>query len=261
MAFLSAACGPPLIKLPSGPGAPAPDAAAVVAEAMAICSNVFTFTAEIAASGSVGGQRIRGHLLAGLARPASARLEALAPVGQPMFIFVASGDDATLLLPRDDRVLEHGRPADVLEAVAGVPLNAVGLRAALTGCALAPDVAGTRRLGDDWRMVPDGSSALYLHHDHRLRHWQLVAAIHHSNQARGGRDDWRVDYGDFEVASPRTVRLRSLDGRRFDLTLKLSQVAVNERLGPDVFRVYVPASAARITIDDLRHARPGLRED
>ena len=51
----------------------------------------------------------------------------MAPFGQPLFIFVATGDDATLLLPRDERVLEHGRPDAVLEAVAGVPLGAADL--------------------------------------------------------------------------------------------------------------------------------------
>ena len=55
-------------------------------------------------------------------------------VRRPVFIFAAVDDDATLLLPRDQRVLEHGRPADVLEAVAGVPLDAGRLRATLTGC-------------------------------------------------------------------------------------------------------------------------------
>ena len=59
----------------------------------------------------------------GVAAPASARLEAVAPFGPPLFIFAATDDDATLLLPRDERVLEHGRPAEVLDAVAGVPLE------------------------------------------------------------------------------------------------------------------------------------------
>ena len=69
---------------------------------------------------------MRGRLLAGLAAPASARLEAVAPFGPPVFIFVARDDEATLLLPRDRRVLEHGRPTAVLDAVAGVPMSAGG---------------------------------------------------------------------------------------------------------------------------------------
>ena len=109
--------------------------------------------AEIAVSGSAGGRRVRGRLLAGVAAPASARLEAMAPFGPPLFIFVANNDDATLLLPRDDRVLEHGRPDAVLEAVAGVPLDAADLHATLTGCA----PAGAPSQGRDARR-PTGAS-------------------------------------------------------------------------------------------------------
>ena len=115
------------MKLPSGPGAPAPDAADALAQATSACRGIRTLTAEIAVSGS--GRRPADSAAgcsAGLAAPASARLEAVAPFGPPLFIFVATDDDATLLLPRDDRVLEHGRPDEVLEAVAGVPLERGG---------------------------------------------------------------------------------------------------------------------------------------
>ena len=118
------------MKLPSGAATPASpaDAAAALAQ---ITGGVRAPSArsprELAVSGSAGGRRLRGRLLAGVAAPASVRLEAVAPFGQPLFIFVATGDDATLLLPRDERVLEHGRPDAVLEAVAGVPLGAADL--------------------------------------------------------------------------------------------------------------------------------------
>src|SRR5204863_4874360 len=149
-------CGAALMKLPAGPGVPAADGADAIADATAACRAVSTMSAEIGVSGSVGGRRLRGRLLVGLAPPASARIEAVAPAGAPVFILVASGQDATVLLPRDDRVLEHGAAAPVLEAVAGVPLDPADLKAALTGCAQAPDAAHGRSLGNDWRVVPDG---------------------------------------------------------------------------------------------------------
>ena len=68
---------------------------------------------EMSVSGSIAGGRVRGRLLAGLTRAGAVRLEAVAPVGQPVFILtngvgsVPAG--ATLLLPRDNRVLERGR--------------------------------------------------------------------------------------------------------------------------------------------------------
>jgi hypothetical protein len=205
------------MKLPSGPGAPAPDAA-------------------------------------------SARLEAVAPVGQPLFIFVASNTDATLLLPRDDRVLEHGPPAELLEAVTGVPLDGAGLRAALTGCATAAPSEG-RKLNEDWIVVPEGSTDLYLHRDKKAGRWQLVAALHRPSGGDARDAGWRAEYRDFQDGLPRAVHLANAGGARFDLSLTLSQVALNEPLGPEVFRVEIPASAARITLDELRHARPGVRED
>src|SRR5215472_18289159 len=124
MSLFAVACGaPPLVKLPSGPMTPATDARDAIAEATLACQRVDALTAEVGVSGSADGQRVRGRMVVGVARPASARLEAVAPFGAPLFIFVARDDEATLLLPRDDRVLERGRPADVLQAATGVPLD------------------------------------------------------------------------------------------------------------------------------------------
>src|SRR6516162_1020850 len=173
------------MKLPAGPGTPATDAQQAIAEATIACQRVNTLTAEIRVTGSVGGERVRGRMLVGVARPASARLEAAAPFGAPLFIFVARNADATLLLPRDDRVLQHGRPDAVLEAVAGVPLDPTELRATLTGCAQAPDVDGARVTGDDWRVVRDGSAELYLRRASRGAPWRIVAEI---------RPEWRAEY-------------------------------------------------------------------
>jgi hypothetical protein len=41
----------------------------------------------------------------------------------------------------------------------------------------------------------------------------------------------------------------------------LSQVDTNTPLDASAFRVDVPPNAVPITLDDLRHARPGVRED
>jgi hypothetical protein len=268
-ALLCASCGARLMKLPAGPGAPAADAAEAIADATAACRNVSTFSAEIGVSGSIGGQRLRGRLLVGLASPASARIEAVAPVGAPVFIFVASGQDATVLLPRDSRVLEHGPADSVLEAVAGVPLDPADLKAALTGCAQAPDPARGRSLGDHWRVVPDGPTDLYLHRDPKNLRWQVAAAVH---RGRGGSQaessgsspeqptgDWRAEYRDVQAGLPRSIHFAG--GQRFDLNLSLSQVSLNEPLGAEVFRVEIPPSAEPITLDELRHARPGVREN
>ncbi len=255
--FLCSGCAPGLMKLPTGPGAPAPDATAALADATRACGAVSTITAEIGGSGSIGGQRFRARMTAGLAPPASARIEAAAPFGAPIFIFVASGDDATLLMPHDGRVLEHGRPAEVLEALAGLPLDAAQLRRALVGCPSSPDAGTARQVADDWRLLADGSDQVYLRRDGKPPAWRLVAIVHAPPSGRG----WRAEYRDFESGLPRSVRFAGLAPKSFDVRLALSQVETNTTLGPEVFRVQIPSDAEPITIDELRRARPGVRQD
>jgi hypothetical protein len=209
-------------------------------------------------SGSVGGRGLRARLLAGLAAPASARLEALAPFGQPVFVFVARNNEATLLLPRDRRVLEHGRADEVLDAVAGVPIDATDLRIALTGCATESRAQDARQLGDDWRVVPDAGGDVYLHRAAApASTWRIVAALH-----RGpGAQSWRAEYGGFSQGPPAgglpgTVRLTSLDGKRFDLRLALSQVEINPPLGVEAFAVQIPPGTHPINVDELRQSGP-----
>jgi outer membrane lipoprotein-sorting protein len=253
------------MKLPALPagGAPAADAADTLAEAARACRAVRTLTAEVAVSGKVSGQRLRGKLTVGVERPASARIEAVAPFGAPLFIFVATGEESTLLLPRDDRVLEHGAPDRVLDAAAGVPLGAADLRAALTGCLPDPEPGPLVPAGDDWRVAraANGDEA-YLHRDASARTWRLVAATRRTRDGRG----WRAEYRDPVDGLPRSIRLTSLDtggraGEAFDLTLALSQVDTNVTLDAAAFRVQIPASARPISLEELRHARPGTRED
>jgi outer membrane lipoprotein-sorting protein len=253
------ACGAPLLKLPAGPGAPAADAAAALTQATAVCRGIRTLSAEVAASGKVSGQRFRARLSVGVAEPASARIEAVAPFGAPYFILAAKDDDATLLLPRDERVLEHGRAAEVLDAVAGVPLGAGDLHALLTGCApaLSQPEQG-RELGADWRMIADTTGdALYLRRTGAGQPWALAAVI---------RPAWRAEYREPLNGLPRAVRITSTSaagdpGASFDLTLALSQVETNVPLGAEVFRVDIPRAATPITLEELRRARPGVRKN
>lgn len=264
-ALAAASCGTPLMKLPSGPGAAVPkaDAMAALAEATRACGSVRTLTADIAVSGSAGGHRLRGRLSAGVAAPASARLEAMAPFGPPLFVFVAHDDDATLLLPRDARVLAHGRPDAVLDAVAGVPLGAADLEETLTGCVAARDTANaqTRQFGDVWQVVSSAASdQLYLHRASAGAPWILTARV---RRADGGRA-WRVEYRDHANGLPRTVRVISVDaadddaarGRAFDLQLVLSQVETNVPLDAEAFTIQIPKDAAPISLEELRRSGP-----
>jgi hypothetical protein len=247
VSLVAAACGPPLLKLPTGPRMPATDAAAVIDQATAACRAISTITLEMSVRGLVGGQRLRGRLSAGLARPASARLEALASIGQPVFLFVATNSDATIYLPRDQRVA-RGRPDALLEAVAGVPLDASALRLVVTGCVNMPDIAGMQVIGNDWRVTSDGSDEIYFRRDRTAASWRVAATVR--------RGAWRADYANFDSGLPRTIRLVSTPAGRFDLQLELSQIELNTPLGPDVFEVQVPSSAATVSVDELRRSGP-----
>jgi outer membrane lipoprotein-sorting protein len=262
--LLSASCAAALMKLPAGPGVPAADAAGALAQATAACREIKTLTAEIAITGSAGGHRVRGRLLAGVAAPASVRLEFVAPFGPPLFIFAATGSEATLVLPRDERVVEHGDPAAVLNAVAGVPLDSADVVAMLSGCVPTGAQSGGRELAADWRVVHVSAGTVgydvYAHRERESLPWRVAVLM------RQGPTDktMRIEYRDVQGELPRLIRLVANNGSResdFDLTLALSQVERNVSLGPDVFRVEIPRAATPITVDELRRARLGLREN
>ena len=263
LAALTASCAAPLMKLPSGPEIPMTslDGAGAYAQANSACSHVDTVTAEVALSGSVSGRRIRGRLLVGVKRPASARIEAVAPFGQPLFVFVAAGDDASLLLPRDERILAHSRPVDVLDAVAGIPLSAEDLRAVLTGCADEPGEITGKALRGDWLILAkpeqDAHRELYLHRESGAGRWRTVAEL---RSAPTG-PVWRAEYRDFQNDLPRSIHLVGGDGRpagarRFDVTLTLSQVETNVGLDSQAFVIQPPSNSVQMSLEELRQSGP-----
>jgi hypothetical protein len=246
------------MKLPSGPGSgPVVDASDAFREATRACRDISTITAEISVTGSVGGHGLRARLLAGLAAPASARLEALAPFGQPIFFFVSRNDDSTLLLPRDKRVVEHAPAGETLAAVAGVPLDATDLRMALTGCAAGAGAREARQAGEDWRIVPEGSGEVYLHRETPTAPWRVVASQH----SVPGGTSWRAEYRDVQqgppaAGLPKSVRLTSVDGKRFDLRLVISGVELNTPIEDGAFTVQIPPGTVPISLDELRQSGP-----
>lgn len=251
-ALLCAACGSPRMTLPSGPGAAAADAADLLASATERCRSIQSISLEVGISGRVGGQRLRARMLAGLAAPSSAYLDIPAPFGASAFILGTTGDQASLLLPRDRRVLSPARPADVLEAIAGVFLDAADLRHVLTGCAALDGSPPGRQFGDDWRVASGANAEAYLHREKPDAPWRLIAVVHRP----AGRPGWRAEYRDFEGSFPRAVRLISEEEGRFDLRLTLSQVEIDPPLPPSTFQIAIPAGFTPLTLQELRDAGP-----
>jgi hypothetical protein len=251
-ATIMAACGPRRLTLPTGPGRPYPDYAAAYDAATSSCRAVTTITASLALSGRAGTTKLRGRIDAGFAPPSEMRLDGFPPVmfgGRPFFTLVARGSDATLVLPRDGRVLRGARPPAIIDALAGVPLDTAELRSVLSGCGLGLEAAAAngRSYEPGWVAVDAGPSTVYLRQlDNR---WRIAGVT---------RPPLTVEYGEYQADRPGTVRLRSASstGTGSDITLRLSQVDVGGTLDRKVFEIDVPSDARPITLDELRRAGP-----
>ena len=249
---LAAACAPRPVELPSGPGAPFPEYRAAFEAATRECGGVRTWTAEMGIAGRAGRTKIRGRAFAGLARPGALRLEGLAPFGQPAFILVVWQGRATLLLPRDRRVLHHGSAAAIVEALTGVAIGPDELRHVVTGCVSDSGPAGGRTFGGRLHAVDlEDGSTVFLRQ--AAGQWRVEAGL---------RAGLAIEYGQFAGLRPGRVRLRaepgqgSSQGATADLTLTISQVEINVTLDDAVFTVEVPSDAVPLTLEELRDAGP-----
>ncbi|HEY6359699.1 MAG TPA: hypothetical protein VIX63_01275 [Vicinamibacterales bacterium] len=242
------ACGARRLVLPSDPGVPFNDFAQVHEQLTEACRGVRTLTAELALAGRAGEQRLRGRVVAGFERPASMRLEGVAPFGPPAFILASRGNMAVLLLPRDDRVLKGERAEEMLGALTGVTLAPADLQAILTGCVTADPKPTSGRLHQNgWASIDlEDGARLFLQRQNNA--WQLRAAR---------RQGWQLDYPAWQGRFPQSVRLQSdQPAVNVDLTAGLSQVESNTDLDPAAFTVNVPAGAQALTLDELRAAGP-----
>ena len=246
LAVVTISCAPTLATLPGGPGSAFPDHAAAYAEATERCRAVRSLRGVLGLSGRAAGNRVpRASIDAGFDVPAKVRLELPAP-GKPFFIFVASGDRATLLLPREGRVLRDAPPAATLEALAGIALGPDDLRTIVSGCGFGAGEPGAGRAFEGgWASVDVGGTVNYLRQVDGA--WRLVAA------SRASMD---IRYDDFAAGVAMSVRLRVPGQKATDLIVRLSQVDTNETLGPEVFQVDVPPDASPMTLDELRQAGP-----
>ena len=251
-----AACAARLPPRPAGPFTPDPTAIDAFLAATRACVGVRTLTLELRLSGRAGAERIRGTLQAGLAEPASIRIEAVAPFGQPFFILGGRDNRATLLLPREDRVLPNAAVPDLLERLTGLRLAAEDVRLIVSGCLVEdPDAGDGRRWPDDWQAVslshassPEAPITAYLRPVSGMP--TVVAADHGA---------WRVDYANHAHGFPRTVRLRSAAGDSVDITATIGQLSTNVPIPDRAFEITAPPNAAEMTIEDLRRVAP-LRE-
>lgn len=249
MAAVLSGCAASRFEMPSDPGTPMADAAAAWRQASAPCAGVRSLTAELALSGRAAGTRLRGRIQAGFEAPGRIRLEGVAPFGQPIFILAADASRATLLLPRDERVVAAASASEILEALAGVRLEPDMLREVLAGCVTSGAAISATEHGDLARFAFAGGNTVFARR--AAQGWRIIAGV-----AR----PFLVEYPDRGAGGmwPARVRIsRDLPGgESVDLMIGVSQVETNVALPPGAFRIDIPPSAVPMTIDQLRQAGP-----
>ena len=248
LTVIAASCAPKLAPLPVGPGTAFPEFAAAYQQATDRCRGIRTIAAVLAISGRAAGQRFRATVDAGFEAPDKALLELPAP-GRPIFTFAAAGGSSTLVLAREGRVLQNAPPDETLEALAGVRLRPDELRAIVTGCGFGTADPSNGRSFDRVRGAVDvAGGAAYL--DQSQGRWRLTGAT---------KGPLEVRYADFVGERPSTIRLRTpaADSRqRTELTIRTSQVDIDQAIPPQAFTPEIPAGAKPLTLEELRQAGP-----
>ena len=247
LAIFISACAAKLPPRPAGTATPDPTAADAFTAATAACKGFRSIEGELALSGRAGEERVRGRVLAGLEPGGAVRLEAVAPFGAPFFILAGRNERATLVLPRERRVLADTGVRDVLERITGLGLGADDLRLVLSGCLVeqaAP--ADGKQWGSEWKAVtiaPERVAYLRMQNGGPV----LTAADYGA---------WHVDYSGHVSGFPRIVRVRRAGDQAIDITARIEQLQVNTQINPRAWSVDVPADAEPMSLDELRSIAP-----
>ena len=238
------ACAARTPPRPSGTPVSDPTAADAFAAATSACTGFRSIEGELALSGRAFDERVRGRVLAGLEAGGHVRLEAPAPFGAPFFILAGRAENATLVLPRERRVLKDTSVAAVLERLTGLALGADDLRLIVSGCLV------DRATPSDGRQWPGGWQAVTIGPE-RVAYLRTVQGRPTLVAADYG--PWHVDYSQHANGFPRVVRVRR---DTVDITARVEQLEVNTQINPRAWDVDVPSDADPMTLDDLRSIAP-----
>ena len=245
--FVLSACAARTPPRPTGTPTPDPTAADAFATATAACKGFRSIEGELSLSGRAGGERVRGRILTGLESGGLVRLEAVAPFGAPFFILAGRNERATLVLPREHRVLKDTAVSDVLGRITGLSLGADDLRLIVSGCLVEKaSPADGRQWGGGWRAVTIGPERVaYL----RVQNGQPVLTA-------ADYGPWHVDYSAHAGGFPRLVRVRRAGDTGIDITARVEQLEVNTQINPRAWLVEIPSDADPMTLDELRSITP-----
>ena len=232
---------------PAGPPTADPTAGEAFVTATAACTGFRSLEGELALSGRAGGERVRGRILTGLEAGGAVRLEAPAPFGAPFFLLAGRNETATLVLPREKRVLKDTAVSAVLERLTGLTLGADDLRLIVSGCLV------DRATPADGRQFPGGWQAVTIGPE-RVAYLRTVQGRPTLVAADYG--PWHVDYSQHAGGFPRAVRVRRAGDTAIDITARVEQLEVNTQINPRAWSVDVPADADPLTLEELRSIAP-----
>jgi hypothetical protein len=248
LAASSAACAGRVFSPPTGPGGPAPEAAARLDEAVARCRNATTFQGQTRLAGRVGDEAISVGASTGVTAEGGIYIEVRA-IGTPALWLSGREDRATLWLREDNLTLTEPASA-IIEALTGVRLEPSRLLAIVTGCIARTLTVESAAQYDDGELIrvttPDAT--VYLRR--RAGQWRIVA---------GRFDGLQVDLVRSGAAIPAELRITSEPGVTPEVDLRLEISApfrVNDAIRPDAFERVPPPDARLITLEDLRAAGP-----
>jgi len=244
---------PPRVVVPIGPGTPEPKALDYWWAASNACRTAQTYSAELRISGRVAGEKLgRATIHSAVTRKDQIRLEAVAPIGGPIFVLAGTDRLATLTLPRDKRVVT-APAADIVEALIGIRLTPWDWLDVLSGCVRREAPGSGVRIGEAVVLEAGSASraaekgAIVLRPEGTA--WRI---------AGGERVGANVDYQLFAGTWPSRVRINSRAGAPvdLDLTIDVSQTFVNTEFKPAVFESPASGGFAPMTLAELRAIGP-----
>lgn len=250
VALVASGCAARVFTPPTGPSEPFVDAPAVWTQVTAACRDAQRYVAQLRVHGwaATRDQRMASTIAAAVTSHDDLFLEMQVIMGTTVLQMAGQKGQATVLLPRDERVL-RAPTRDIVAALTGLQWGGRELLDVLSGCVATPEgeVTGAR-IGGLLRVDLSPSSRAWLRQ--RGGQWQLEAAQ---------IGDWTVQYAFYESRWPTDVRVTSTGATPLDLRFTVSQINVNIDLPPSTFTLNVPERFISMTIDELRSIGP-LRE-
>jgi hypothetical protein len=246
---LGAACGGaiPPVRLPPEATEPAPDAVAAWEQATTLCRSAASYSAEIHLSGRVGETGRKGTLRGALSAANEIYLALSEPIGPPGFVLSGRGDRATLVVPRDKRVLV-APAADIIEALTGMRLEPRELMAVLTGCVVPGGSAGSGGRAGDERAVTVGASRVWMQRVHAG--WRVTA---------GARPGLSMVYRTYGPSAPTEIGIASSGDAAvpFEFQVRVEQVVFDSpQVSAATFTPHPPAGATPLSLEELRRIGP-----